>query len=77
MSDVQICCYDDYRANVLRNELHGTRWEDVVSVDKRLYEYKNKELFSMTMKKQYVSLRIMLTPMNSESHIMKAKYQIL
>lgn len=45
LNDVRICCYDDYQANVLRNELHGTRWEDVVSVDKRLYEYKNKELF--------------------------------
>ena len=45
LNDVRICCYNDYQANVLRNELHGTRWEDVVSVDKRLYEYKNKELF--------------------------------
>lgn len=45
LKDVQICCYDDYQANVLRHELHGTRWEGVVTVDRSLYEYKNKKLY--------------------------------
>jgi hypothetical protein len=45
LKDVQICCYDDYQADVLRKEFEGTRWAEVVSVNRRLYEYQNKELY--------------------------------
>jgi hypothetical protein len=45
LKNVQICCYDDYQADVLRKELEGTRWGKVVSVNRCLYEYQNKELY--------------------------------
>lgn len=45
LKNVQICCYDDYQADVLRKELEETRWGKVVSVNRCLYEYQNKELY--------------------------------
>ena len=45
LKDVQIYCYNDYQANMLKNELRGTKWEDIVKTNENLYEYKNKELF--------------------------------
>lgn len=45
LKDVHICCYDSYQAQMLKQELKGTKWEDKVSVDFDLYEHQNKELF--------------------------------
>lgn len=45
LNNVQICCYDSYQAELLKRELKGTKWEDVVSVGgDKLYERKNKKL---------------------------------
>ena len=45
LKDVQICCYDSFQAQMLKQELKGTKWEDKISVDFNLYEHQNKELF--------------------------------
>lgn len=47
LKDVRICCCDNNQADMLKQELKGTKWEDVVSVDNTLYEHENKELFYM------------------------------
>lgn len=44
LSKVQICCYDEFQAELLRKEITGTKWEDMITVNKRLYMYDNKEL---------------------------------
>ena len=44
LKNVQICCYDDVQANMLRQELKGSKWESLVSCNSELYEYQNKEL---------------------------------
>lgn len=45
LKSVRICCFDEYQAGVLRKELSGTRWKEIVSVDESLYEYQNKQLY--------------------------------
>ena len=45
LKDVHICCYDEYQAEMLRKELKGTKWEDIVSCGSGLYERSNKELY--------------------------------
>lgn len=45
LKNVAICCYDSFQAEMLREELQGTQWEDVVSEGPALFEHKNKELF--------------------------------
>lgn len=45
LKDVQICCCDSYQAEMLKQELEGTKWENIVQVDDTLYEHENKELF--------------------------------
>lgn len=44
LKKVQIFCYDTFQASMLRKELKGTQWEDVISVDRNLYIHCNKEL---------------------------------
>ena len=44
LKHVQICCYDSYQMEKLKEELKGTKWEDIVTIGTNLYEYKNKEL---------------------------------
>lgn len=48
LKNVQICCYDSFQAEMLRKELIGTRWEDVVSEGPTLFERINKEFSSTT-----------------------------
>lgn len=45
LKDVHICCYDEYQAEMLRKELKGTKWADIVSCGSGLYERSNKELY--------------------------------
>ena len=45
LKHVEIFCYDSFQASILREELKGTQWEDVVTEGKSLYERTNKELF--------------------------------
>lgn len=45
LKNVQICCYDSFQAELLRKELTGSLWKNVISVDSTLYEHTNKELF--------------------------------
>lgn len=45
LKNVQICCFDSFQGEMLKQELKGTKWENVVSVDPSLYEHENKELF--------------------------------
>lgn len=45
LNNIRICCYDEYQASVLKKEVSGTQWEDIISVDKSLYERCNKTLF--------------------------------
>ena len=45
LKDVQICCYNEYQAEMLRRELKGTKWEDLVSCGSGLYERCNKEIY--------------------------------
>lgn len=45
LKNVEICCYDSFQAEMLREELKGTQWEDVVDEGPYLFERKNKELF--------------------------------
>lgn len=45
LKNVEIFCYDSFQATMLREELKGTQWEDVVTEGKSLYERTNKELF--------------------------------
>lgn len=45
LKNVQICCYDYYQADMLRNELKGTKWEDFVTCRFDLYERSNKVLY--------------------------------
>lgn len=45
LKQVQICCYDSYQMEKLKEELKGTKWENIVTVGSSLYEYKNKELY--------------------------------
>lgn len=42
---VRICCFDRYQASLLKKELQGTRWENIVDVDMSLYERCNKQLY--------------------------------
>lgn len=44
LNNVKICCYDEYQASVLRKELQGTKWAQMVTEDPNLYTHKNKEL---------------------------------
>lgn len=45
LKNVEIACYDSYQEQLLKNELKGTKWEDVITTDYHLYERQNKELF--------------------------------
>ena len=44
LNHIQICCYDTYQKEMLKKELKGTKWEDIVTVGSNLYEHQNKEL---------------------------------
>lgn len=44
LRNVQIYCYDDYQAEMLKKELEGTKWVDAISWDYSLYEHCNKEI---------------------------------
>lgn len=44
LNKIRICCYDDYQAKMLKKELSGSQWEDIISIDRSLYEHCNKEL---------------------------------
>jgi hypothetical protein len=44
LKKVQICCYDEYQTDMLRKELEGTQWEDIITTNRNLYEHCNKEL---------------------------------
>lgn len=44
LKKVQIICYDSFQADMLRNELIGTQWEDIITTNENLYEHCNKEL---------------------------------
>ena len=45
LKNVEIRCYDSFQAEMLREELKGTQWEDIVSEGPSLFEHQNKELF--------------------------------
>ena len=45
LKDVKICCYDEYQADMLKQELKGTKWADIVSCGTGLYERSNKEIY--------------------------------
>jgi len=45
LNNVAICCYDSFQAEMLREELKGSKWEDIVSVGQTLFERTNKKLF--------------------------------
>ncbi len=45
LKNVKICCYDSYQEEMIKHELKGTRWEDVVTTHSSLYEHTNKELY--------------------------------
>lgn len=45
LKHVSICCSDSYQAEMLKKELKGTKWADVVTVNGNLYEHDNKELY--------------------------------
>lgn len=44
LANVGIYCYDEFQAEILRSELAGTKWEDIVKVKRQLYIHENKEL---------------------------------
>ena len=44
LKKVQIICYDTYQADMLRKELMGTQWEDIISTKSSLFQHCNKEL---------------------------------
>jgi hypothetical protein len=44
LSYVEISCYNQTQADLLKQELIGTKWEDVVSVNPTLYDGQNKQL---------------------------------
>jgi hypothetical protein len=45
LKNVQICCYDDFQVSMLKKELKGTKWENIVTCGNGLYERNNKELY--------------------------------
>ncbi len=47
LKNVEIYCYDDYQTDLLRNELKGTKWEDIVKTTNgcNLYERCNKRIY--------------------------------
>lgn len=45
LKDVQICCYNSDHEQMLKKELHGTKWEEIVTTRPGLYEHSNKELY--------------------------------
>lgn len=45
LKDVQICCYNSDQEQMLKKELHGTKWEEIVTTRPGLYEHSNKELY--------------------------------
>lgn len=44
LKKVQIVCYDSFQAEMLRKELVGTPWMEVISTNGNLYEHCNKEI---------------------------------
>lgn len=44
LSKVQIYCYDEWQASLLRAELEDTKWKNKIKVNRALYVYKNREL---------------------------------
>lgn len=48
LRNVQICCYNEYQANMLRKELrkeqNGSQWADIIYCNPDLYVQKNKQL---------------------------------
>lgn len=44
LKNVEICCYDSFQAEMLREELKDTPWEETVAENPNLYEHQNKEL---------------------------------
>ncbi len=45
LNDVQICCYNSDQEQMLKKELQGTKWEDFVTTNPRLYVRSNKQLY--------------------------------
>ena len=45
LKKVQICCYDSDQEYLLRKELKGTKWENMVCTALNLYERANRELY--------------------------------
>lgn len=45
LNNVQICCYNEFQAEMLRKELYGTKWEEIVTCGSGLYVHRNKELY--------------------------------
>lgn len=45
LKHVEIVCYDSFQSSILRKELKGTQWVDIVKEDASLYVGGNKELF--------------------------------
>ena len=45
LNNVQICCCNEYQAELLRAEVRGSKWEDMIKVKTSLYEFQNKELY--------------------------------
>lgn len=45
LRNVQICCYNDFQAQMLRNELKGTKWEQIITSCDEYYIHKNRELY--------------------------------
>lgn len=44
LKKVQIVCYDSFQAEMLRKELVGTPWMEVISTNGNLYDHCNKEI---------------------------------
>lgn len=48
LRNVQICCYNEYQADMLRKELrkeqNGSQWADIISCNPNLYVNRNKQL---------------------------------
>lgn len=44
LRNVGIFCYNEYQAQMLRNELSGTKWENIIECNQDLYDRCNKEL---------------------------------
>lgn len=44
LKNVQIFCYDDEQSDMLKQEIKGTKWENIVETKYTLYNHQNREL---------------------------------